>query len=121
MKEFFGSMPDEGSPEYRELVRRQTAVGIPANTPHLTREILLRDGVGRFWVADRPAPVKRPRKSMLSNPVPYDPAPSIVAQPIDGVPTAKPRHLLAPVIVATPVGMPPAPRPRLKPPIWRFW
>lgn len=63
MKDFIGSMPEDGSPEYRELVRRQTAVGIPASTPFGAREILLREGVGRHYVSDRPTPTKRPRMS----------------------------------------------------------
>jgi len=105
MRNLIGSMPEDGSPAYLELVRRQTAIGIPASTSYNAREQLLRDGVGRTWVADRPKPTKRPPKSTT----------------IDPVPIAEPRQLLAPVIVATPVGMPPTPRPRNKPPSWRFW
>lgn len=95
MKEFIGSMPQDASPEYFELVRRQTAVGIPVSTPYAAREFLLRDGVGRHYVSDRPTPTKRPRKSILSNPTHYEP-PAIVATPTSAPPVPRLRHMPPP-------------------------
>jgi hypothetical protein len=96
----FGTFPAEGTPQYAELVRRQTAVGI-ADVPVSERERLLREGVGRHWVRDRQPAVPRPRKSTAARPV--APSISIVAA---ALPTPRPRH-------ATP--------PPVRKRFWQFW
>jgi len=75
MKEFIGQLPAEGTPEYAELVRRQTAVGIPATTPASTRGTLLKDeGLGRFYIPDRKPVAARPRKATPRGQTPIEPS-----------------------------------------------
>lgn len=86
MMTLLSAFPAEGTAEFAELVRRQTAVGI-GNVPTCERERLWRDeGIGKHYIPDRKSSTPRPRRSTAERPV----APAIKV--IGTTPTPRPRH-----------------------------
>jgi hypothetical protein len=92
MTTVFSAFPAEGTEQYAELVRRQTAVGIP-DVPTCERERLFREGIGSHWVRDRQPSTPRPRRSTAARPV----APAITITAVAALPTPRPRHVTPPV------------------------
>jgi hypothetical protein len=106
MMTLLSAFPPEGTAEFQELCRRQSAVGLPDNLPTCERERLWRDeGIGKFYVRDRKPSTPRPRRSRATRPV----APSIVVRPVAELPQPRPGRLLE----STP--------PPLRKRWWQFW
>ena len=96
MTTVFSTFPEEGTPQFAEMARRQNVVLGVSALPTRERERLFRDErLGVTWLPDRKPKVSRPRTAaMLANPIAYEP--SILVKPVATPPTPRPRHTPSP-------------------------